>query len=124
MSKELKEINLLVVDDQFEVLDVIREFLMGEVNGIFLADNLEAAKEILNTQALDCILLDINLDGENGGEVLSYVKEIESNSDVSIVVVSGVIDDNFVQKYQDHHIKMVMKPFSKNELVSAIKQVI
>ena len=115
---------MLVVDDQFEVLDVIREFLMGEVNGIFLADNLEAAKEILNTQALDCILLDINLDGENGGEVLSYVKEIESNSDVSIVVVSGVIDDNFVQKYQDHHIKMVMKPFSKNELVSAIKQVI
>src|SRR5258708_24971119 len=88
-------IRALIVDDQ----QLVRRGLKGVLSDAFSeletgqADNSRAAMELITTQDWDIILLDINIPGRNGLEVLGDIKRLRPN--IPVLVVSAYPEEEF-----------------------------
>lgn len=66
---------ILIVDDEHEVLDVLKELLNEYAENILGALNGKAALDLLESHIVDCIISDINMAPINGPEFLKKVIE-------------------------------------------------
>lgn len=114
---------VLVVDDDPDIVDIIclclkDNFMLAEkaYNGI------EAIDKAKN-KSIDLILLDINMPGMNGFEVIKHLKEDKKTYDIPIVVLTGT----YISEEDKNHgltlgvSKYLTKPFSADDLVKEIK---
>lgn len=78
---------ILLVDDNYEFVKRMSDLLaeLPVVGEIKVALNYDDAMEILNTQMPDLVLLDIHLPGDNGIELLKFIKRLESSCYVMMV---------------------------------------
>lgn len=125
MDGENGKKNVLVVDDDPDIVDVITLCLKD--NDIF-PEKAYNGKEALEKTALknfDLILLDLNMPGMNGFEVIRALKTDEKTRDIPIVVLTGTyISDTDKQHGLTLGVsKYLTKPFSANDLVKEIKEV-
>lgn len=67
--------NVLVVDDDPEIRDLMRDYLMAAGYAVSLAADGEAALGLLGSQAVDCVLLDVMLPGLSGFELCRRIRE-------------------------------------------------
>ncbi len=88
-------IRALIVDDHLIVRRGLKEILSDEFSELEIgeAENSRAALEMITTQDWDIVLLDINLPGRNGLEVLSEIKRLRSRTPV--LVVSAYPEEEF-----------------------------
>lgn len=119
----MSQARILVVDDEL----VIRESLAGwlERDGFYVdtVPSGEEALERLKTQGFDIILLDIQLDGISGMEVLSQVKEQYPDIDVIMITAYGSIP-SAVQAMKSHAHDYLLKPFDPDELGVMIQKLL
>lgn len=117
-------INVCLVDDHKMLREGIKQLLEfdPDIKVVFQAsDSDELFKSILNYK-IDVLLLDINLPGRNGIEVLKMVKKVNKNIHVIMLTVHNEVDylltalDNKADGY-------VLKDSGSNELIRAIKTV-
>ena len=79
---------ILVVDDENDIALLIKDILSDDNNEIFVANEKESALEILSTQNIDLVLLDIWLENQNDGlELLKIIKN--KNSLTQVIMISG-----------------------------------
>jgi two-component system, NarL family, invasion response regulator UvrY len=85
----------LIVDDHAIVRRGLREVLNDEFSGLETgeAQDSRAALELITTQKWDIVLLDINIPGRNGLEVLEEVKRLRPQTPV--LVVSAYPEEEF-----------------------------
>lgn len=97
----MKSIKLLIVDDDNEVIEEFEksiEIYNRDSNNIkyksYIANNLDEAKEKLETYIIDTAIIDINLDCSGGNNVdgNSVIEEILKYFRIPIFVVSGTPD--------------------------------
>ena len=82
--------NILVVDDEKEILSILKEFLSKKgYNVIVTAEGDEAIKLIKAKSDLDLIILDIRMPKVKGTEVLQTMKD--SGIEVPFIILSGSI---------------------------------
>src|SRR5215510_6452145 len=83
---------VLVVEDQVDLGDVFREFLIELGHHPLVVHTAEAALASLKTECLDAILLDVQLPGMSGLDFLQLrpVRDLG----VPIVAVSGVVNES------------------------------
>lgn len=114
---------ILVVDDEL----VIRESLAGWLRRDgFEVDTLESgedAVETLKTRSYDVILLDIQMDGMSGMDVLSHVKAEYPDIDVIMITAYGSIP-SAVQAMKSHAFDYLLKPFDPDELGVLIQKLV
>ncbi|MDO5424185.1 MAG: response regulator [Eubacteriales bacterium] len=70
--------NVLLVDDQEKILEATKKLVDWESLGVaevFTADNAAAARRILASQAVEIVLVDIEMPGENGIELQKWIAE-------------------------------------------------
>lgn len=73
--KEIKRASLLILDDQFFVLRMMKEIL--EQNGarqIFFSSTIEEAKRVLKNEKCDLVISDLELEHENGLDLLKEIR--------------------------------------------------
>lgn len=83
---------LLVVDDEPEVLKLVKGLLESfgcEVCGI---GNSREAAQLLNREKFDAVFLDARMPHPDGLELTRYIRESPSNSRVPIVMLTGYDD--------------------------------
>ncbi|MBC7935946.1 MAG: response regulator transcription factor [Rhizobacter sp.] len=84
-----KKIKVLIVDDSHIVLDrlsvIITEML--SVNPVLISKSFNEAVDLINVELPDVILLDIQLPGKNGIELLAFVKSNYPN--IKIIIVTN-----------------------------------
>lgn len=80
---------ILVVDDQEPNRALLRDMLERYGHTIFTAHSGESALEILHSEAIDIILLDLSMPGMGGKQVLAQVKSNENWRAIPVVVISG-----------------------------------
>jgi DNA-binding response OmpR family regulator len=78
--------SVLVVDDEEEIVGLMRDFLEAAGYVVFSAHDGPSALEVLGRERIDCLLLDIMMPGESGFEVLRHLRE---TSDVPVLVLSA-----------------------------------
>lgn len=113
------EYNILIVEDEKNILDVIKAYLEKESYNVITATDGEKALELFHTRDIHLIILDLMIPKISGEEVC---KRIRSASDVPIIMVTAKTDEDY--KIEGLHIgadDYVTKPFSPRELVSRVK---
>lgn len=110
---------LLIIDDDPNVTEVIQDSVAELFEGIDRSLNVDAAIENLNLKKYDLIILDINLDGRNGAEIIKFLIDNISNinANTPVFIISGIINQNFIEKNKYRFAGILIKPFDLNELI-------
>ena len=114
---------ILVVDDEWELRNLLTEFLTGEGYDVIQASNGEEALELAEKEEPQVILLDVNMPGIDGIEVCRRLKEEDKTRFIPIIMVTALEDrdlDAFVEGADD----FVTKPFSLVELSFRVRSML
>lgn len=115
-------IRILIVDDDPSLRGLIRDFLAGHGYQCFEADGGQAMREILDREAIQVIVLDVMMPGEDG---LNLARSLASRGDLAIIMVSalGSETDRIIglEVGADDYIP---KPVSPRELLARIRAVL
>ncbi len=113
---------VLVVDDEPIVRDVVVRYLQREGYSTLESPDGERAKEILERERLDLVVLDLMLPGLDG---ISLCRWIRSRSDLPVIMLTarGEEADRIVglELGADDY---VTKPFSPRELAARVRSVL
>ncbi len=112
---------ILVVDDEKLIRDVIVQYCESEKYEVIEASNGKEALEIINSKAVDLIILDIMMPELDGFSVCKSIKD----KNIPIIILSARSDEfdklmGFDLGIDDY----ITKPFSPKELVARIKAVL
>ena len=95
-TRNLKK-TVLIVDNSFLIIDRLIGMLKeaASVEIIFTATNFNEAVDILKINKTDIVLLDIQLPGENGIELLKYI--MKTYSEIKVVMLSNLVSKYYQQ---------------------------
>lgn len=79
---------VLVVDDDRIMSALLTSWLSDLGYAVVLAFNVPGALEILASRRVGAVILDLDLPGANGTEVIRYLKSSASHQAIPIIVVS------------------------------------
>lgn len=79
---------ILLIDDDREILDMTSVLLNGSGYGVVTAGSGEEALFLVQEEFPDLIMLDINMPGMGGWEVLRVLKEDENTAAIPVVMFS------------------------------------
>jgi len=117
----MKELSVLVLDDEVRMQDEIEEFLSGQKYLIQKAGTPSAAFDLLERTPFDILILDVKLPEMDGLEVLKKVKQ--SYPDLEVIMISGHGDMNTVIESMRHGaFDYFQKPFRLQEINHAIER--
>jgi DNA-binding response OmpR family regulator len=115
-------VSVLVVDDDADVRELLRDYLSDQGYTVLEADGAAAARALLGERVPDLALLDVGLPGEDG---LSLARHIRERFDIGIIMISGAGEtvDRIVglEVGADDY---VSKPFDPRELRARLKSVL
>jgi DNA-binding response OmpR family regulator len=113
---------VLVVDDDVEIAELMRDFLEADGFRVEMAHDGDRALAVLATARVDCVLLDVMMPGLSGFEVVRRVREL---SDVPILILSA--RDTDADKIRGLGLgadDYVIKSVSAGEVVARVKAVL
>ena len=113
----------LVVEDEQKVADAVREGLVGEDYDVVVERTGEGAFFRLNTEEFDVILLDLNLPGRDGLEVLKAIRERGLKTPVLVLTARDGVE-NRVEGLDKGADDYMVKPFAFAELLARIRALI
>jgi two-component system OmpR family response regulator len=114
--------HLLVVDDQREIRDLLNAYLSKHGYRVSTAHNAAAARQALTTSAIDLVVLDIVMPGEDG---LSLCRFLRETTGVPIILLTAVTEDtDRVVGLEMGADDYVTKPFNPRELLARVKAVL
>ena len=118
-----KNFNILIVEDSSSMIKIINNIFSSSGFNTFLAPTLKETREIMNSNKIDYIILDINLPDGNGYEL---IKEL-SSSKAKIIVLTSQTDSQLREvSYQKGIIDFINKDknfiYKISEIPNLIKQ--
>lgn len=114
---------ILVIEDEPEMKDLIKQFLEDENYVVEIAGDYQAGLNKIVSYDYDCILLDITLPGGNGLDILQELKKLKKADSVIIISAKDSIEDK-VKGLNLGADDYLTKPFHITELNARIKSVI
>jgi two-component system OmpR family response regulator len=114
--------HVLVVDDDPAIRTLIAEYLRENDLRVTAASNGKEMTAALKDHAIDLIILDLRMPGEDGMQIARRVRD---QSSLPIIVVSGRLDEaDRVMALELGADDYVTKPFSPRELLARIRTVL
>lgn len=122
-SLDVQDRLILVVEDEYDIGDIIEHYLKREGMRVIRAMNGKQAIEIHTTQRVDLILLDIKLPELNGWEVLKKI--LQNNQQTPVIMLTALDQDvDKVTALRMGADDFVVKPFNPNEVVARVQAVL
>ncbi|HAZ14482.1 MAG: hypothetical protein A2X86_00295 [Bdellovibrionales bacterium GWA2_49_15] len=117
---------ILLVDDDQDFCNLVRNYLQDDYSRLDICNDLETAKQFLNENKYDALLLDINLNGQNGGEILKYLRDVDThlNRDLPSIIVSSHLTPEFIAKNRQKCADFLAKPFNNYDIIQALKRIL
>ena len=114
--------HVLVVDDDPAIRTLIAEYLRENDLRVTAASNGKEMTAALKEHAIDLIILDLRMPGEDGMQIARRVRD---QSSLPIIIVSGRLDEaDRVMALELGADDYVTKPFSPRELLARIRTVL
>lgn len=113
--------NILIVDDEEMIRWILRRKLSKEGYNCDEADNADKALVKLRVSPSELVVLDINMPGKLGSEVLPEIKE--SFPETAVIMASGVTDTSVIAQCINKGAEdYICKPFSLNEVLLSVSR--
>lgn len=124
IQKDLKNFDILAVDDDSLILDVLevscRPF--HQRVSVHTAPNVHAAIDMARKQKFDLLCLDHDLEGVKGWELLDYLRPHLPKS-VKVLVYSSLVDEASRTAYTERGVvEILKKPLTPAALGFAIRK--
>ncbi|MGO1368866.1 MAG: response regulator transcription factor [Senegalia sp. (in: firmicutes)] len=114
--------NFLVVDDQKEIVDVIKAYLEKEKYNVYTAYDGKSALDIFHNYNIDFLVLDLMLPDIPGEEIL---KSIRKESQVpAIMLTAKSMEEDKIRGLDIGADDYIVKPFSPKELLARIRAIL
>ena len=114
--------HILVVDDHAEIRELLQRFLIDHGLRVSTASNGSEMKKVLADAAIDLVVLDLMMPGEDG---LTLCRNLRSKSDIPVIMLTAMGEET------DRIIGLEMgaddylaKPFNPRELFARIKAIL
>ncbi len=115
----LKDVLTLVVDDELQMRLTVAAALEGQGFSVVLAESGEEALQAISRQPFDLAVVDLNLPGVSGLEVLRAISEIRDRPEM--VVLTGQPDlESAVEAMKVGAFDYISKPFDPLKLVAVL----
>lgn len=116
--------NILVVDDDKNVLKLLKSVLDGKYNVSTMLSG-KMAEKFLEARDCDLILLDYEMPVENGPEVYKKIKQMDKAKDIPVIFLTGVADrekiaEVLMLKPQGY----LLKPIETEKLINTIDKLL
>lgn len=120
-QEELKK-SLLIVDDDREILQLLRAFLNKHGYDAYTAERTEYADKIMSTHKLDLLILDVMMPGEDG---FAYCRRVRAQSDIPIIMLTALGEEtDRIVGLEIGADDYLPKPFNPRELLARVKAVL
>ena len=117
-----EEPHILLVDDERDIRDPLASYLGKNGVRVTKAENAAAARQALSAYAIDLVLLDIMMPGEDG---LSLAGFIRATTNVPVILLTARAEEmDRVVGLEIGADDYVTKPFSPRELLARIRAVL
>ena len=117
-----EEPHILLVDDERDIREPLAAYLSRNGLRVSKAENAAAARQLLSAYAIDLVLLDIMMPGEDGLALTSYIR---GTTKLPIILLTAKTEETDrivgLEMGADDY---VSKPFSPRELLARIKAVL
>lgn len=116
----MKNLSILVLDDEKRIIDEIREFLSSRKYFVYTALRPSAAFQILDKNHIDIVILDIKLPEMDGLQVLEKIKS-DYPSEIEVIMISGHGDmETVIEAMRKGATDYFPKPFRLIDINNAI----
>ena len=118
---------ILVVDDEFEIVETLKELLESEGFKVVCAANGKDALARLATLRPDLAVVDVMMPVMNGVEMLRAMRAKPEQRDVPVLLMSAVprsVATKGAESLPAHGWNFIRKPFDFADLLEAISQMI
>jgi len=112
---------ILVVDDDPEMRRLLAEFLRGEGFRVDLAANGQEALRQLCEEIFDHVVLDKNLPGESGLEMLPLLRALAPGTPVTLITAFGD-SRTHEQAFSRGAYEVLLKPFNLDDLIEVLRK--
>lgn len=114
---------ILLIEDDRRISSFVVKGLEEMGHQVILVESAESAREWINADSLDIIVLDIMLPGIDGIQFTKMVRYRKNHIPILILSALGEIEDK-VEALESGADDYLVKPFSFKELVSRIKALV
>ncbi|MFZ1370166.1 MAG: sigma-54 dependent transcriptional regulator [Ferruginibacter sp.] len=124
----LKNANILVIDDDTDVLTAVKLLLKTEAKEVVTEKNPEMLQSLLASKKFDIVLLDMNFKSSinTGNEGIFWLKKIkELDEHLSVIMITAYGDiDLAVRSLKEGAADFIVKPWHNEKLLEAIKGIL
>lgn len=114
--------HIAVVDDHRDIRDLVGKYLVQHGYRISLAESAVALRRLLERSALDLVVLDVMMPGEDG---LSVCRHLRSTTDLPVILLTAMAEEtDRIVGLEVGADDYVSKPFNPRELLARIKAVL
>lgn len=112
---------ILIVDDAPIVLKLLETALTLEDHDVTKASNAEEAIRILEKEAFDLGIFDVNMPGKSGIELTSIALGMTNGKNMKVVILTTESSDDLKKKGKEAGAKAwLVKPFQNEDLIQLI----
>ena len=116
----LKKENILIVDDNYDMLELLQRNLKAQNFHTYKASSVLEAIDILKVASIDLLITDLQMPGLNGIELIKFANE--HFPEIPKLVITGFPSvDTAVNAVKSGALDYLVKPFTSEELKKAIQ---
>lgn len=114
--------SILVIEDDDGIREILGEVLNEEtIHQVFLAQDGEAALNMLQTATPDLFLVDYRLPDTNGLELIERIRKIKGYEQTPMVLMSASLSR---ENISGQNLRYLRKPFDLDKLLALVEEVL
>jgi CheY-like chemotaxis protein len=124
INQKQKQLNILVVEDDFSSQELIKMILQKLDHKVLFAYNAQDAEELLKKNKFDVIFMDISLRGSiNGLQFTKQIKKDPKFADIPVIAVTAhAFEADKIASLEAGCSDVIIKPLRKIEIENVLKK--
>jgi len=116
---------ILVVDDEADIIELLRDILVGEGFVVDVAAEANAALTLIRENIYDLAILDFNLPDMDGVMLHHQIRQMDEELASRTIFMSGLVQsDENLGYYTSHSAGFLAKPFDIADVLRDVRDVL